>query len=196
MRIGIVWAVLLVSILFSCSNDTAEATEESGISVVTQRNTSKSDGVGIACKVSDVIGRAAEEPRFEELKANPQFDTLATQLLERQDETLYVIMAGDDVTPETAKGIAVTGSTFSLFWFSGEEPVAGTYNASAVRMNVLDPENLVDGGEFQGEGDVIIELKQIDDTKMIGSFGGFITADGKEEGLFGSFNIDRIGCDE
>lgn len=192
----------------SCDSDNDDKDEDfSGISIATTRSNAESEGIGIACNFGKIIKEHLEDEDFDEL-----FDELKEDEDEKFDsekfdefldkifgnlKTMYVVVAGDDIDFENKEGVAVEGEAFSISWFSDtDEPEIGIYEAEAVKINITDPEDLEEGAEFSG-GKITVELTELTDEVMVGTFSGTIeNKEGEVEDINGEFNVERESCEK
>jgi len=195
----------------SCDSDGQSNNDEGelqGIQLVTTRSNGESEGVGLACNFGQIIKEHLEDEDFDEIKDEleeegneefdkEKFDELLEELFGGFNKTMYLIVAGDDIDLENKDEIEVVGETFSLTWFSdSEEPVEGTYDAFATKINIENPDDLENGAKVSG-GKITVQLTDLTDDMMIGTFSGtVVNKDGVEESIEGAFNVERVACDK
>lgn len=194
----------------SCSSDEEIEDEDfKGIKVATTRSSGESEGIGLACNFSMVLEEYLDEEDFDEILDEleevaeeageefdrNEFDDFFEDLFGSFDQTMYIIVAGDDLELENEEFLEVGGEAFSITWFSdSEEPAIGTYEAEAVKINVEDPENFEENAELS-TGTITVELTELTEEFMIGTFEGTVENDeGVSEAVSGSFNVDRESC--
>lgn len=184
----------------SCSDDEPKAEDEKGIQVVTTRGGSSASGLGVACDFKSLFDKYKDED--EEIQ--DKIDSLDSEDLEdilneifNKQRTMYMIVAGDDLDYEEDDFEKFTGEVFSLVWFADESPQAGVYEASGVRLNIEDPDNLKEDADVVSSEEIEVVLESIDDEVMVGTFSGTYTnINGDTEEISGSFNVDRKSCEE
>ena len=195
----------------SCSSDEDMEDEDfKGIKVATTRSSGESEGIGLACNFSKILEEFLDEEDFDELLDEleeqaeeegeefdrSEFDDFFEDLFGSFDQTMYIIVAGEDLELENDEFLEVGGEAFSITWFSdSEEPAIGTYEAEAVKINVEDPENFEENAELS-TGTITVQLTELTEEFMIGTFEGTVENDeGVSEAVAGSFNVDRESCE-
>lgn len=167
--------------LFSCSDDAeivSEGNEEfSGIEYTTTRSGGgNGNGVGIACSFSNFLG---------------------TDIFDRfdNDQNVYAIIAGDSVDVDDNL-LFSEGVSFRIFWIEEGEIETGTYEAFGMSLNIEDPENLEDNISSSFAQNIEVQLTEITEDQMIGTFSGtFESLDETQEEITGKFSVDRKQCD-
>lgn len=178
--IKFLFTLMLAAFFLSCSDDNeiVTPTEEdfSGIEYTTTRSGGNSNGVGVACNLGDLFDLEILDEAFE------------------GGQSLYAIIAGDDIDID-GNFLFSAGVSFRIFWLDEGEIATGTYEAMGMSLNVEDPENLEDNVSRTFAQDLQVELTEINDELMEGTFSGtFQSRDEVEETISGRFSVDRYNC--
>lgn len=194
--------------LTSCGSDGVDQEDEAlkGIQIATTRSSGESDGIGLACNFSQIIKEYLKDEDLDELyeEAEKEGDVDKQELEELIDKifngfnkTMYMVVAGDNIDLENNGDVEVAGETFSISWFSDtDEPMPGTYEAIAAKINVENPDDLKNGAEIS-KGEIEVILSELTDESMIGTFSGQVTnSEGVVEDITGSFNVERASCEQ
>lgn len=209
VKYSLFFSLLLSFSITSCDSDSETNDDDlKGIQLATTRSNGESEGIGLACNFGQIIKVHLEDSEWDEIKDElgeegeeefdkDKFDELLEELFGGFNKTMYMIVAGDDIDLENKGEIEVAGETFSLTWFSdSEEPVVGSYEAFATKINIENPDDLENDAKVSG-GNITVELTDLTDELMIGTFGGTVTnKDGVEETIEGAFNVERASCDK
>lgn len=166
-------------LVFSCSEEPElvdESQDFSGIEYTTTRSGGNANGVGIACNFGDLFG-------------NEIFDGFTS------DQSLYAIIAGDSVDVDDSF-LFSSGVSFRVFWIEEGEIAPGNYEAFGMSLNIEDPENLEENVSSSFAQDVEVQLTEITDDQMIGTFSGtFESSDETQEKITGKFSVERKQCE-
>lgn len=204
--------VLLLSFsMTSCNSDSDEMDDDDlkGIQIATTRSNGESEGIGLACNFGQIIKEQIDLDRIKEQIekldteegqeeiSEEKLDEFLEQLFGEFDKTMYLIVAGDNIDLEAKEGIQDAGETFSLSWFSdSEEPMPGTYEAIAAKINIENPDDLENDAKVS-QGEIEVVLTDVTEESMIGSFSGTVTnREGVEETIEGAFNVERAPCEK
>lgn len=191
---------VLACTVASCSKEEPKTEDEKGIQIVTTRGGSSASGLGVACDFKSLFDKYKDEDE----DIQDKIDSLDSEDLEdildeifNKQRTMYMIVAGDELDYEEDDFKEFTGEVFSLVWFADESPQSGVYEASGIRLNIEDPDNLKEDADVVSSEKIEVILETIDDDVMIGSFSGTYTdIDGNTEEISGSFNVDRKSCEK
>jgi len=205
------FALLLSFSMTSCNSDSDEMDDDDlkGIQIATTRSNGESEGIGLACNFGQIIKEQIDLDRIKEQIekldteegqeeiSEEKLDEFLEQLFGEFDKTMYLIVAGDNIDLEAKEGIQDAGETFSLSWFSdSEEPMPGTYEAIAAKINIENPDDLENDAKVS-QGEIEVVLTDVTEESMIGSFSGTVTnREGVEETIEGAFNVERAPCEK
>jgi len=205
------FALLLSFSMTSCNSDSDEMDDDDlkGIQIATTRSNGESEGIGLACNFGQIIKEQIDLDRIKEQIekldteegqeeiSEEKLDEFLEQLFGEFDKTMYLIVAGDNIDLEAKEGIQDAGETFSLSWFSdSEEPMPGTYEAIAAKINIENPDDLENDAKVS-QGEIEVVLTDVTEESMIGTFSGTVTnREGVEETIEGAFNVERAPCEK
>lgn len=164
---------LFVQLTLSCSESEEVRTVDdvssfSGIELTTGRNSNNYNGIGVTCNSTDLL------PFL-------------------QSETIiYAVIAGDSLDLEDV--IHSESPVFQLLWIEQEGDIEGE-EISGFGLQIKDYDQDGIDGDLAIANDITIELIDLTEERMIGSFSAsFKSRSGEEEIISGRFNVERSQC--